>query len=69
MKRFMYVDQKRSAAMLPAMRLAGVAPEVNLRNPLHADNEAQKEGIHPGFETPGRRHQKSIAGVSVATKD
>ena len=24
------------------------------------------EGIHPGFETQGRRHQKSKTGVSVA---
>ena len=31
--------------------------------------EARKhtsEGIHPGFETQGRHHQKSKTGVSVA---
>ena len=30
-----YVDQKGSTAMLAAQRSAGVAPEVNMRNPLH----------------------------------
>ena len=47
-------------------RSAGVALEVNLRNPLHAGDEAHKWGIHPGFETQGRHHQKSKAMVSVA---
>ena len=47
-------------------RSAGVAPEVNLRNPLHAGEEARKPAIHPGFETQGRRHQKSKTGVSVS---
>ena len=47
-------------------RSTGVAPEVNLRNPLHAGDKAGKRGIHPGFETQGRRHQKSKTGVSVA---
>ena len=37
-------------------RSAGVAPEVR----KHAS-----EGILPGFETQGRRHQKSKTGVSV----
>ena len=36
------VDQKESA---------GVAPEMNLMNPLPAGNEAHKQGIHSGFET------------------
>ena len=26
------------------------------------------QGIHPGFETQGRRHQKSKTGVSVAPR-
>ena len=52
--------------MLAAKRSAGVAPEVNLRNSLHAGNKAHKRGIHPGSETQGRRHQKSKTGVSVA---
>ena len=33
---------------------------------LCAGEEARKRGIHPGFETQGRRHQKSKTGVSVA---
>ena len=34
--------------------------------PLHAGEKARKRGIHPGFETQGRRDQKSKTGVSVA---
>ena len=36
-------------------------PEVNrsMKNPLHVGDEACKRGIHPGFETQDRRHQKS----------
>ena len=52
--------------MLAAKRSAGVAPEVNLRNLLCAGEEARKRGIHPGFETQERHHQKSKTGVSVA---
>ena len=62
---YRYVEQKGSAAMLTSIQLAGVTPEVNLRNPLCAGEEAHK-GIHPGFETLGRCHQKSKTGVSVA---
>ena len=40
--------------------------EVNLRNPLHVGDEAYKGGIHSGFDTQGKRHQKSRTGVSVA---
>ena len=50
--------------MLATKRLACVAPEVNLRNPLHAGNEARKWGIHSDFESQGRHHQKT--GISVA---
>ena len=39
-----YMDQKGSAAMLAAKRFAGVPPEVNLRNPLHAGNKAASKG-------------------------
>ena len=45
--------------MLAIKRSASVAPEVNLRNPLHADEDARNQGIHPGFETQSRRHQNS----------
>ena len=38
-----YVDQKRGViAMLYIKRSAGVAPEVNLRKPLHGGEEARK---------------------------
>ena len=42
--------------MQAAKMSAGVAPEVNLRNMLHIGDKACKQGIHPGFETQGRRH-------------
>ena len=35
---------------------AGVALEVNRRNPLHAVHKACKQGIHSGFETQRIRH-------------
>ena len=48
-------------------RLESDTPEVNLRNPLHAGEEAHKWLVHPGFETQGRQHhQNSKTGVSVA---
>ena len=53
--------------MLAVKRLTGVAPEVNLRIPLHADDEAHRGGIYPAFETQGRGHQKFKKGVSVVT--
>ena len=52
--------------MLVAKSSVDFAPELNLRIPLCMDDEAHKQGIHPGFETQGRCHQKSKAGVSVA---
>ena len=48
--------------MLAVRRSAGVAPEVNLRNPLCAGEEARKWGIHHDFETQGSHHQKSKLG-------
>ena len=48
--------------MLIIKRSAGVAKEVNLRNPLHIGDKVHKSGIHPDFETQGRRHQKSKTG-------
>ena len=55
--------------MLAAKRLAGVAPEVNLREyvthmPLPSSNKA----AHSCFETQRRRHQKSKTWVSVAPR-
>ena len=51
--------------MLASRSLAGVAPEVNMRNPSHAGEKAHKQGIYPGFEPHGRHHQKSKTGVSM----
>ena len=47
--------------MLATKMSTGVTAPVNLRIPLHKDNEAQKWGIHPGFEFQGR-------GLSGPTK-
>ena len=46
-----YVDQKGLAVMLTSIQSAGVAPEVNLRNLLCADEEARKRGNQPDFKT------------------
>ena len=56
--------------MLTTQRLAGrsITPEVNVRNPLNKGEKVHKQGIHPGFETQGRRHQKSRTGVSAQQK-
>ena len=51
-----YLDQKGSAAMLVIRRLAGVAPEGNLRNPLHTGDEAYKRRDLPWFKTRGQCH-------------
>ena len=55
--------------MLALKTSAGVAPEVNLRNLVHAGDKACKPRIHPDFETQGRHHQKSKTGVSVAPQN
>ena len=39
---------------------AGVAPEVNLRNPLHTGDKECKQGIESGFENQGICHQKGV---------
>ena len=39
---------------------------MNLWNPLSTNEKARKWGIHPGFETQDRCHQKSKVGVTVA---
>ena len=48
-----YVDQKDSVAMLTSIQSAGVAPEVNLRNSLHAGDKARKRGIHLALRPRG----------------
>ena len=65
---YKYMDHKGSAAMLPIKRSAGVASEVNLRNPLYVGKKAHKKGIHPGFETLDKHHQKFKVGVSIKNK-
>ena len=62
-----YMEEIGSAAMLAIKRLAGVTPEVNLREhvtymPLPSMNKA----AYFGFETQGRHPQKSKIGLSVA---
>ena len=55
-------------AILAIRMPIGVAPELNLRNALHADKKTCKWRIHPGFETQGRRHQKFKTGISVTSR-
>ena len=54
------------SALLATKRSAGVALEVNLKNPWHTGIKTHKGGIHPGFETQGRHLPKSKTGISVA---
>ena len=56
------VDQKGLAAILTSIQSAGIAPEVNLRI---TQMRKHTKGIHSGFETEDRCHQKSKTGVSV----
>ena len=46
------------------VRSASVAPKMNLRNPLHADEEVRNQRIHPSFESQDRCHQKSKTKAS-----
>ena len=53
--------------MQAAKRSAGATPEVNLKNPLHADKKVHKEGnliLKPRIQI-----QKSKKEVSMAKKD
>ena len=52
--------------MLVVKRLVGVAPEVNLKNPLCTGDETCKQGIHYGFKTQNRRHQRSKTGIFMS---
>ena len=56
-----------SAAMLATKRLAGVTPEVILRECVtHTPPPSVNKAAHSGFETQRIHHQKSKTGVSVA---
>ena len=53
-------------AALAAKRSAAFVRKANLGNPLRPGDKASKQRIHPGFETQGRRQQKSKMGITVA---
>ena len=58
---------ERSAAMLTSKQSAGVTAAMNLG--ITTGEKAGKQGIHPGFETHCRCHQKSkTGGISGPTK-
>ena len=52
-----YVEQIDLAAMLAAKRLAGVTPEVNLRQPVTCmPRPSANKSAHSGFEAQRRCH-------------
>ena len=51
-----------------AKRSAGVAPELNLGNPLHAGNKTCKQGIHPGLIPRQKSPEVQDRGFSDITK-
>ena len=58
---------KQPAAMLATKSLAGVTPEVNLRECIpHMSPPSANKAAHSSFEPQRRCHQKSKTGVSVA---
>ena len=58
---------RKSKVVVTVKRSAGVAPEVNMRNSLHVDDEACKRRVHhPGLEIWDRRHCNSKTGISLA---
>ena len=59
----MLLLQEHKSNLLTSIQSAGVTPEVNLRI-----TQARKhvKGIHSGFKTQARCHQKSKTGISVA---
>ena len=61
------MEEISSATMLATHRLAGVAPEVNLREHVtHTPLPSVNKAAHSGFETQSRCHPKSKTGVTVA---
>ena len=59
-----YMDWKGLVAIMTSVQSVSVVIEVNLR--ITTGEKAWKQGIHPGFNTLGRCHQKSKTEVSVA---
>ena len=65
-----YMEENGLATMFAAKRLAGVAPEVNIREhvtgmPLPSRNKA----VHSGFPNQRRRHLKSKKGYQWLHKN
>ena len=62
-----YVEENGLAAMLATKTLAGVTLGMNLREYVTCMLLPNANKVaHSGYETQGRRHQKSKTGVSVA---
>ena len=62
-----YVDKKGSAATLAIIRSVVVAPEVNLRNTLHAGNEAYKQWLRNLGQMSPEVQNKGISGSTKKT--
>ena len=64
-----YMEENGSAAMLPAKRSVGVAPEVNLReHETHTPLPSMNKAAQSGFGTQRIHHEMSKTGVSVASQ-
>ena len=64
---YRYVEGYGPAAMLTTKRLAGFAPEVNLRDDvICVAPPSVNKAAHSDVETQKRHHQKFKTGVSVA---
>ena len=64
---YSYVEEIGLAAMLPTKRLAGIAPEMNLKECVkHMTLPNMNKAVHSDFETQRRHLQKSKTGVSVS---
>ena len=62
------MDQKGLAVMLAIKGSAGVAPEANLNNPLHAGHKARKWEIDSGFEIQDQKSKnKGNSGPTKST--
>ena len=59
------MDQSISAPMLAAKRSVDVAPEVNVRNPLHAGNEVHEQGNPPWL----RNQMADITGFPLGLEN
>ena len=64
-----YTEKNGLAAMVATKRVAGVTPEVNLRECItHTPLLGVNKASHSGFEAKRRCHQKSKTGLSVEYK-